>query len=328
MSQLLLGLLSVLVATNQPAAVSNLVATTTGISVKLPDQNDPLEKELHSILVEDEKAQDEVDRWIKDNDKFAEQGAAISQASLAGKIQQRLSNVKELYEAHILKHPKHARALLAYASFLDDIGEEKASSEQAEKAREIDPTNPAAWNNLANYYGHRGPVKKAFEYYAKAIELNPSESVYYQNLATTVYLFRKDAREHYNIDEQQVFTKALDLYETALKLDPTNFILASDLAQSYYGIRPPRYEAALEAWNHALKLARDDIERQGVQIHLARFKINMQRFDEAREHLALVKDEMYTEMKDRVADNLKRREEQAKEPAARAQESTPIPPDK
>lgn len=328
MSQLLLGLLSVLVATNQPAAVSNLVAKTTGISVKVPDQDDPLEKELHAILVEDEKAQDEVDRWIKDDAKFAEQGAAISQAGLSGKIEQRMAKVKELYEAHLLKHPDHARGRLAYASFLDDLGEEKASSEQAEKARELDPANPAAWNNLANYYGHRGPVKKAFEYYEKAIELNPLEPVYYQNFATTVYLFRKDAREHYNIDEQQVFTKALELYTKALKLDPANFILANDLAQSYYGIRPPRYDDALEAWNYALKIARDDIERQGVQIHLARFKINMQRFDEAREHLALVKHAMYAELKDRVADNLKRREEQARAPSAKAQESTQTPPDK
>lgn len=38
--------------------------------------------------------------------------------------------------------------------------------------------NPAVYNNLANIYGHTGPVKKAFEFYARAIELNSHEPVY------------------------------------------------------------------------------------------------------------------------------------------------------
>ncbi len=31
-------------ATNQPAAVSNLVTQTTGLTVNIPDPNDPVEK--------------------------------------------------------------------------------------------------------------------------------------------------------------------------------------------------------------------------------------------------------------------------------------------
>ena len=79
------------------------------------------------------------------------------------------------------------------------------------------------YNNLANLYGHTGPVKKAFEYYAKAIELNPQEPLYYHNFGDTVYLFRKDAMEFYGITEQQVYDKALELYSKALKLDPQQF---------------------------------------------------------------------------------------------------------
>ena len=36
------------------------------------------------------------------------------------------------------------------------------------------------------------------------------------------------------------------LIAEALKLDPKNFLLASDVAQTYYGIRPPRVEAERE----------------------------------------------------------------------------------
>src|SRR5579872_5343501 len=40
-SDLLVGLLTALMATNQPAAVSNLVTQTTGLRVTVPDINDP-----------------------------------------------------------------------------------------------------------------------------------------------------------------------------------------------------------------------------------------------------------------------------------------------
>jgi tetratricopeptide (TPR) repeat protein len=197
---------------------------------------------------------------------------------------------------------------LAYGCFLNDINREDDAVPQFEKARELDPKNPAPWNQLANYYGHKGPVKKAFEYYAKAIELDPKEPVYYQNMGTTVYLFRKDAKEFYNINEQQVFDKALALYNQAMKLDPQNFELAQDVAQTYYGIRPPRTEEALKAWTNCLNLAQAPLEREGVYLHLARWKLNAGRFAEAHQHLAMVTNPMYNDLKARLLRNLKKRE--------------------
>ena len=190
--------------------------------------------------------------------------------------------------------------------------EDEEAVNQMEKARELDPKNPAAWNNLANYYGHRSPVKKAFEYYAKAIELNSHEPVYYQNLATTVFLFRPDAMEFYKIDEPQVFDKALDLYRKAMKLDPDNFVLASDYAQTYYGIRQMRTGEAIAAWESALKIAPDDKEREGVYIHLARIKLNAERFEEVHRLLNNVTNEMYASLKNRLLRNLERQENESK----------------
>ncbi len=152
-----------------------------------------------------------------------------------------------------------------------------------EKARVLDPKNPAPWNQLANEFTHHGPVKKAFEYYEKAIELDPGEAIYYQNLGTTVYLFRTDSKEYYHLDEQKIFDKALALYQQAMKLDPNNFELAQDVAQTYYGIKPTRTDEALNAWTNALKIADTPIERDGVYLHLARFELNAGRFAAAHE---------------------------------------------
>ena len=311
MSDLLIGLLGALMATNQPAAVSNLLQQTTGISMKATNTNDPVEKELDQILDLDDVAQAQVDKWIQDNDAFAAKGAGLPREELRRKILDRLAPVDKAYQDFIQLHPKHSRARVAYASFLGDTKSEDAAEEQLDKALEIDTNNPAIYNNLANIYGHHGPVKKAFEYYSKAMELSPREPVYYHNLGTTVFLFRKDAREFYGVDEQQVFNKAFDLYSNAMRLDPEDFPLASDVAQTYYGVHPFRPDEALQAWTNALSLAHDEEEREGIYIHFARVNIMAHRFEQARGFLNNVTNETYTELKNRVARNLEERQKAA-----------------
>jgi tetratricopeptide (TPR) repeat protein len=312
-SDLLIGLLGVLLATNQTSAASNLVQKTTGVAVKVPAVNDPVEQQYLKLLADDNAAQEEVDKWIQDNEAFAQKGAGLSKAALSLRVEQRFGPVRKAYEEFLIQHPGHTRARLAFGSFLNDIHEEDAAVQQWEKARELDVKNPAAWNNLANYYGHTGQLKKAFEYYAKAIELNPREPVYYQNFGTTVYLFRKDAREYYQISEQQVFDRALALYAQALKLDPKNFPLATDVAQTYYGIKPVRHEAAMTAWQYALSVANDDIEREGVYLHLARFEMNAGHFEEARKQLGRVTQSMYEELKTKLLRVLAEKETKSKD---------------
>jgi tetratricopeptide (TPR) repeat protein len=295
-------------ATNQTAIVSNVVEETTGVAVAIANPNDPVEQDYQKLLADDDAAQAEADKWIRDNESFKAQGGGIPNEELNRRIQERFKPVRQAYENFLAAHPQHARARIAYGSFLSDTGEEEAGVKQWEKAREFDPKNPAVWNNLANYYGHRSPVTNAFAYYAKAIELNPFQSVYYHNFGTTVYLFRRDAMEYFKLTEPQVFDKALDLYAKALKLDPENFPLATDIAQTYYGIKPLRTDAALGSWTNALNLARDEIEREGVQVHLARIKANAGRFDEARAHLDAVTNAMYADLKKRVLRNLVEKE--------------------
>ena len=141
--------------------------------------------------------------------------------------------------------------------------------------------------------------------------MDPSEPVYYQNFATTVYLYRKDARAFYSINEQQVFDKALDLYRKAMQLDPDNFSLATDYAESYYGIRPLRTNDALVAWTNALNIAHNGVEREGVFIHLARVKTAAMRFDEARAQLDAVTNAFYADIKNRLERSLAERENAA-----------------
>ena len=308
----MIGLLGALLATNQPAAVSNLVLRSAGVAVSVPDPTDPVEKELQKIMDDDDAAQTEVDRWIRENEEFATKGAAMPPAQMKRRIQQRFEPVRKEYEEFIERHPKNTRARVAYASFLGDTKDEESAQEQLEKALALDTNSPAIYNNLANIYGHIGPVKKAFEFYDKAIQLNPLEPVYYHNQGTTVYLFRNDAMEYYKIDLPQVFAKAFDLYSNAMRLDPDDFPLASDVAQTYYGIQPLRTDEALQAWTNALKIAHDEVEREGVYVHFARLKLMAGRFTEAQAHLDAITNEMYAQLKTRLTRNLNEKESAAK----------------
>jgi tetratricopeptide (TPR) repeat protein len=312
--KLLIGLLGVLVAASPLAAGTNLVAGPANPPpATVPGADDPVEKEYKKLLEADDAAQAEADRWIRENDEAATKGAGVPSADLKRRIADRFAPVREAYIDFIKGHPDHARARVAYGSFLNDLHDEEGAQEQWEKALALNSKDPAAYNNLANLYSHTGPIKTSFEYYGKAIELKPQEPLYYQNLGDVVYLFRKDAMKFYGLTEQQVYDKALELYSKALKLDPHNFPLASDLAQTYYGIKPLRLEDAIKAWTNTLAIAHDQIEREGVYLHFARLKLQANRFAEVRAHLNAVTNDMYTVLKQRLTHNLTEQERKAKD---------------
>jgi tetratricopeptide (TPR) repeat protein len=311
MHSILLGFISVALAAAMPQSDTNSEANSgareseiSDIDVSLSETNNPARSALEKVMRDDDAAMDEVDAWIRQNNAFAAKGAGESRKELNRRILARLQLVRREYTNFLNQYPTNAAAYLAYGSFLNDIGDEEAASVQYEKSRQLDPKDPAAWNDLANYYGENGPITNAFVYYAKAVELNPSEPVYYENWATTVYLFRKDAREFYHINEGQVFDKALALYQKAIKLDPRNFVLMTDYAESYYGIKPLRTNDALIAWTNALDIATNDFEREGVYVHLARIKILAGQFTAAEAQLDTITNSAYAGLKTRLQRSL------------------------
>jgi tetratricopeptide (TPR) repeat protein len=298
------GLLGAILAASQLSAQTNPI--TEGTTNAVTSTNDPAEVELDQLMTEDDAAMDEVDAWIRTNS--AQTNGGTSNTELNQRINTRLSGVREKYENFLERYPDYEPGHMAYGSFLDDLGNEDLAFVEFETSSELDPKDPAAWNNLANYFGEHGSITNAFADYQKAIDLDPSEALYYQNLATTVYLFRPDARAFYGITEQQVFDKSLALYQKAVQLDPKNFELASDYAETYYGIKPLRTNDALVAWTNALTSAQTEVEREGVYIHLARIKYLVGRYDEARAQLEAVTNSTYDDLKNRIERNIKLKE--------------------
>ena len=303
MSDLLSGLLAALISTNTPVAVSNLVQERTGVSMPVVDPNDPTEKAYVQLVEDDDQAQADIAKWADDARAAVAAGNTNAPIGLSGRIRIRLDGVKKEYDDFLRSHPNHVRAHLAYGSFLHETGDFDGARANFEKATELDPADPAGWNNLGNLYEH-DDIKKSMKCFAKAIELDPAQSVYYENLAVCVFMFRTDARELYGISETEVFDKALGLYRQAMKLDPENFVLASDYAECFYGITPQRYKDGIEAWKHCLQIAPSEREKQGVYLHLARLSLKLENFVEAERNLGLVTNASYLVLKGRIQRNL------------------------
>ena len=299
-------LLGALLALTASAADTNSAGQTNSA---ISATNDPVEQAYQAILEDDDRAIADVTDLIQSNADLTAKGMGMTPAAVADYIQKKVAPVRKEYEDFLLQHPEHAQAHIAFGSFLDDINDDSAAKDQYEIAVKLDPKNPAGWNNLANAIGHTGPISNMFAYYTKAIDLNPNEPVYYENLATVVYLYRKDGRAYYGFtNDQQLFDLSLDLYRKAFKIASNDFALATELAQTYYGITPVRTEDALNAWTNALKIARTDLDKQGVYVHLARFKLNADRFAESHADLDKVSDPSLAELKDRLLHNLALRE--------------------
>src|SRR6185503_7066550 len=110
-----------MMATNPPAAVSNLIQQKTGLAVPVAEPKDPISRELKKLMAEDDVAQEEVDRWIQEAQKSPTNSPVA--LTLKARITERLAVVRKGYETFLTAHPTNAKALLAYGSFLNDLGE-------------------------------------------------------------------------------------------------------------------------------------------------------------------------------------------------------------
>ena len=247
MSDFLLGALSLLASTNPPAlVVSNYVADRVApfavlAGVPSVDPNDPVEKDFQTVLQADEDATQRIEKLLARGpgpDPIRTPTPAAEKEAVRRQLLVWINEVRDRYETFLKAHPDHVRARLAYADHLDVHGDDGEVLEQLRLALEIDPKNPAVWNNYANHFTHVGPITNAFAAFERAIALRPYEPLYHYNYGTVVFLYRKDAREYFGIDEHRVFERALAEYREVRRLAPRSFRYAFDYAQTFYGVKP------------------------------------------------------------------------------------------
>src|SRR5690349_17818911 len=127
-----------MLAVGEPASPTGHSTTKAVSRATGTEANDPVEKEFRRLMADDDDAQEEVDNWITENREFAAKGAGVSDGEMNRRIRQRFEPVRKGYEDFLKKHPDHAKAHVAYGSFLGDLHDEDGAQQHLEKALALD----------------------------------------------------------------------------------------------------------------------------------------------------------------------------------------------
>ena len=216
----------------------------------------------------------------------------------------RLRRLESDYKGFIARHPNHAAAITAYASFLYDQGRHEEAIVQWEQAIKVDPKFARAYNDLAVHYGHFGRAGDALRYHQKAFELDPTDPVFHFNWATTCILFRPDARKVYGWTEDEVFRHSLDEFRKARDIATNEYEYAKSYAESFVLWPKADLQETIEAWQYCVNVAPNELERQRIYTNLARLYIKQHRYDDARAALEKVTSEELQSVRDLIARRL------------------------
>ena len=138
------------------------------------------------------------------------------QVALDFAVEEAVSNVEELSEAHLLDAARGSDLTSDewYNLGLDLEEVEPAKAPDAYKeAIRIDPKNADAHVNLGRLYQLRGDLKRAKRHYELALTARPGHQLDYYNLGTV-------------LDELDEIEKASDFYEKALGIPDAHYNLA------------------------------------------------------------------------------------------------------
>jgi tetratricopeptide (TPR) repeat protein len=289
-------LLTILLA----GAQTNMPATPVAPST---NETDKIEAEYQALLRLDDAAVADIQSLVKQSQ--TRQGSDVGMPSdeeLQKQVRFKLDSVRKAYESFLKANPGHVRAMIAYGSFLCDTEQEEEGLRWWEKARETDPKNAAVRNNLANHYGHSGEPKRAIEEYEAAIQIAPNEPIYHFNLANALYLFRRDAAEWKQSSEEAAMLQALESFRKARDLEPNNYDYASAYAETFYSLKDPNWQRAIEAWDFCLKLNVTPLQREQIHTHLARIHIRAGNLARAREHLKQIQSDQMQDVRQRLTE--------------------------
>ena len=91
--------------------------------------------------------------------------------------------------------------LIRFSKWCDHEGNLDAAIKYMEKAKKIAESSNVpsikqwVFTNLADYYGHAGYIKKSYNHYLKALELNPNDVYSKKGIAWIVYSYEKNPDE-------------------------------------------------------------------------------------------------------------------------------------
>ena len=269
-------------------------------------------KDFQTLVEADKRSARDIAQWLSDNRDAARRDAHL-RTTLANRILDRLTEIREGYIRHIEAHPRHAEARLRFGNLLSRMQHDDEAVEQWSWAVKYDHQLAEAWNNIAGHLAAqvrrtRDPalLPRMFNSYDQALLHAPHNPLFPHNLATALGLFPADAALHYGVPRGEIPKMALGLLRLALSLAPDNFEIAADLAESHLDIKPFRKAQAQVAWDNARRLAREIHQYQQIDLQLALLEIEDAKPQAALRLLSKVTHPSLLPLKNKLLDALKK----------------------
>lgn len=199
------------------------------------------------------------------------------------------------------KYPRDATIKNGYAEFLWSKGERNRAVKTWLEAEQLDPNNGAVLDHLGGNAVAVGEVKKAADYYGRAVKSAPDNADYHFSYANVVFLFRHDLHDTEHPESDSRIDEALKHFADAARLAPMNAEYARAFAETFYSVPQPDWREALKAWQHLYDIS---AQKDFALVNLARVHMKMGNKPEARAALAQVQDPKFARMKGRLSERI------------------------
>jgi serine/threonine-protein kinase len=154
---------------------------------------------------------------------------------------EKFAQAEESHKKAIKTRPYHSRGYHTLGYFYYVHGQLAGAENMFHKATELSPGNTSSLLGLGGIYFLRGRYDQAEATFKKIIAIRPNEKAY-SNLGTQYFFQRR-------------YGDSMEMYEEAVNLDRSNFLIWGNLADAYR-YTPGYSEKAKEAYENAIRLAK------------------------------------------------------------------------
>lgn len=153
------------------------------------------------------------------------------------------------------------------------------------RACEKAPTSVVLHAELMLAHESLGDYQSVFRGYEKLMALDPENPAHRRNFAGRLATLRTEGARYYQCALEDVPTRVIGHYKSAIRLAPTNVSLAKEYAMSFYVLGGEFESEVAAAWKHVIDAATDEQDRLEGHLHLARWWTRFEKLDRARWHL-------------------------------------------
>jgi len=252
-----------------------------------------------------EQAEKEARAALEINSDLTEVNITMGVINTAfGRYEEAVENFNDV----LASDPTNAGAYRHLAEAYESLGEIEKAESTLKRSIQVKPDYWAGYNMLGALYLDNNQFEHAIDKFKKVIELTPDNYTGYMNLGSAyLYLGRNDeARSMYekSLDLEKTydassnlatlyyaesrFKEAARMFETALELRDSNYLLWGNLGAAYYWA-PGERGKAKEAFERAIELAKEQKEINPndplVSIDLAGYQAKTGDEEKARENI-------------------------------------------